>query len=243
MRHEQKQHVVEQLTERLKAAETLLVADYRGLTMPQIDRLRTSLLESGARFTVVKNTLTRRAAEAAGADALLTLLDGPSAIAFLEADGDMVAAAKALADSAKETKVLAIRGGVMQGKVVTAAEVEALATLPPVDVLRGQVLGAIVAPLTALLGLVTAPLQNLHGLIDARIEQLEAQGDTSAAAAAEAEPEASPEEPEAPAAEADAVTDAAPAAEEEPVSDEEPTPADAPASAPDEVQSTENEEA
>ena len=117
--------------------------------MPQIDALRTRLLESGARFTVVKNTLTRRAAEAAGADALLALLEGPTAIAFLEADGDMVAAAKALADSARETKVLAIRGGVMQGRAMSAEEVETLAKLPPVDVLRGQVLGAIVAPLTA----------------------------------------------------------------------------------------------
>jgi large subunit ribosomal protein L10 len=172
MKRDQKEQVVEELTQRLKAAETLLVADYRGLTMPQIDELRTKLLESGARFTVVKNTLTRRAAEAAGADALLALLDGPSAIAFLEADGDMVAAAKALADSARETRVLEIRGGIMQGRAVTAAEVESLATLPPADVLRGQVLGAIVAPLTALAGLLNAPLQNLVGLIDARIEQL-----------------------------------------------------------------------
>src|SRR2546428_11901670 len=109
--------------------------------MPQIDALRSRLIESGARFTVVKNPLTRRAAEAAGADALLALLDGPSAIAFLEADGDMVAAAKALADSARETKVLEIRGGIMQGRAMTAAEVETLATLPPAEVLRGQVLG------------------------------------------------------------------------------------------------------
>ena len=84
MKKEQKEQVVDELTARLKAAETLLVADYRGLTMPQIDSLRTRLLESGAKFTVVKNTLTRRAAEAAGSDALLALLDGPSAIAFLE---------------------------------------------------------------------------------------------------------------------------------------------------------------
>src|SRR5438093_11938136 len=105
MKKEQKEQVVDELTARLKAAETLLVADYRGLTMPQIDALRSRLQESGARFTVVKNTLTRRAAEAAGADALLTLLEGPSAIAFLEADGDMVAAAKALAGSAREPPV------------------------------------------------------------------------------------------------------------------------------------------
>ena len=163
--------------------------------MPQIDELRTRLLESGARFTVVKNTLTRRAAEAAGADALLALLDGPSAIAFLEADGDMVAAAKALADSARETKVLEIRGGIMQGRTVTAAEVESLAKLPPEDVLRGQVLGAIVAPLTALAGLLNAPLQNLVGLIDARIEQLGGEEAAGAGGRAAAEPEAEQRRP------------------------------------------------
>src|SRR5438552_3332731 len=211
MRRDQKEQVVEELTARLQAADTLLVADYRGLTMPQIDELRSRLLASGARFTVVKNTLTRRAAEAAGADALLALLDGPSAIAFLEADGDMVAAAKALADAARETQVLEIRGGIMQGRTVTAEEVASLANLPPEEVLRGQVLCAIVAPLTALAGLVNAPLQNLVGLIDARIEQL---GGEEAEAAAEEAPaekqavaaeesaEATPEQVE-PAAEAE----------------------------------------
>jgi len=188
MKKETKEQVVDELTARLKAAETLLVADYRGLTMPQIDDLRTRLLASGAKFTVVKNTLTRRAAEAAGADALLALLEGPTAIAFLEADGDMVAAAKALADSAKETKVLEIRGGIMSGRAMTAAEVESLATLPPVDVLRGQVLGAIIAPLSSIAALFAAPLQNLVGLIDARIEQLEKDAPAAEAVATTEEP-------------------------------------------------------
>jgi large subunit ribosomal protein L10 len=190
MKKEHKEQIVEELTDRLKAADTVLVADYRGLTMPQIDTLRTRLLESGAKFTVVKNTLTRRAAEAAGADALLTLLEGPTAIAFLEADGDMLAAAKALADMARESRVLAIRGGVMEGRVLSAEEVESLATLPPVEILRGQVLAAIVAPLTSLLGLVTAPVQNLYGLIEARIEQLGGEGAAEAAPAEEATPTA-----------------------------------------------------
>lgn len=222
MKKEQKEQVVDELTARLKAADTLLVADYRGLTMPQIDDLRTRLLDSGARFTVVKNTLTRRAAEAAGADALLTLLDGPSAIAFLEADGDMVAAAKALADSARETNVLEIRGGVLQGRAMTAAEVETLAKLPPEDVLRGQVLGAIVAPLTALAGLLNAPLQNLVGLIDARIEQLggeEAEAEPEAEVAPEPEAETSPAE-EAPEAEAEAEPEPEEAPAEEPAAEE-----------------------
>jgi len=217
MKRDQKQQVVEELTARLKAAETLLVADYRGLTMPQIDELRTRLLESGARFTVVKNTLTRRAAEAAGTEGLLTLLDGPSAIAFLEADGDMVAAARALADSARETNVLEIRGGILQGRTMTADEVESLAKLPPAEVLRGQVLGAIIAPLTALAGLLNAPLQNLVGLIDARIEQL---GGEEAEAAPEPEAEAAPE-PEAEAAPAEEPAAEEAAGEEEPVAEEE----------------------
>jgi large subunit ribosomal protein L10 len=192
VKKEQKETIVTELADRLKAADTVLVADYRGLTMPQIDALRTRLLESGARFTVVKNTLTRRAAEAAGADALLTLLEGPTAIAFLEADGDMLAAAKALADMARESKVLAIRGGVLQGRVVSAEEVETLAALPPLEILRGQVLGAIVAPVTALLGLVTAPVQNLYGLIEARIDQLG--GETAGPVEAPPEPEPAAEE-------------------------------------------------
>jgi large subunit ribosomal protein L10 len=228
MKKEQKEQVVEELTARLKAADTLLVADYRGLTMPQIDQLRTRLLESGARFTVVKNTLTRRAAEAAGADALLAMLDGPSAIAFLEADGDMLAAAKALADSARETQVLEIRGGILQGRAMTGAEVETLAKLPPEVVLRGQVLAAIIGPLTALAGLLNAPLQNLVGLIDARIEQLGGE-EPEAEAKVEAEPEA----------------EAAPT-EEQPVADEEvaeATPeADATASADQEVEDSSPEE-
>ncbi|MGH2933510.1 MAG: 50S ribosomal protein L10 [Gaiellaceae bacterium] len=212
MKKDQKQTIVEELTDRLKGADTLLVADYRGLTMPQIDTLRTRLLESGARFTVVKNTLTRRAAEAAGADALLTLLEGPTAIAFLESEGDMLAAAKALADMARESKILAIRGGVMQGRVLTAEEVETLAALPPVEILRGQVLGAIIAPLTALMGLVSAPLQNLYGLIDARIEQLG--GESAAHGAPEPAAVETAEEPT-------EATAAAVATEEETVTEEE----------------------
>jgi large subunit ribosomal protein L10 len=192
---EDKERVVAELTERLRTAETLIVADYRGLTMPQIDELRSKLLEHGARFTVVKNTLTRRAAEAAGADQLLALLEGPTAVAFLDAEGDAVAVAKALADAARTTRVLELRGGVMQGRVITAGDVEALGALPPVDVLRGQVLGAVAAPLYTIVGLFTAPLQNLIGLIEARIEQLQ-EGDAGAAPDARAPQDENGSEPQ-----------------------------------------------
>jgi large subunit ribosomal protein L10 len=215
----QKERIVSELSERLRSTDTLIVADYRGLTMPQVDALRTELLTHGAKFQVVKNTLTRRAAEEAGAEHLLALLEGPTAIAFLESDGDAAAVAKALRAAARETQVIEVRGGVIQGRAMSADEVETLATLPSIDVLRGQVLGAITAPLMTILALFNAPLQNLIGLIDARIEQLQEQGDTSAAEApaAEAEePETEAEAPEAPEAEADvpaAAAEAEPEAE------------------------------
>ncbi|MGZ4357287.1 MAG: 50S ribosomal protein L10 [Gaiellaceae bacterium] len=212
MKKEDKERVVAELTERLRTTETLIVADYRGLTMPQIDNLRSKLIEHGARFSVVKNTLTRRAAEAAGSDTLLAMLEGPTAIAFLESDGDPVAVAKALVDAARETRVLEVRGGLLEGRPIEASEIDALAKLPPLDALRSQVLAAVIGPATAIVALFTAPLQDLYGLIDARIEQLQEQGDTSAAAAPEAEaapePEAesTPEAESAPEAEAEAET-------------------------------------
>src|SRR5436853_4450467 len=160
--------------------------------MPQIDELRGKLLEHGARSAVVKSTRTRRAAEVAGADALLALLEGPTAIAFLEADGDPVAVAKALADAARTSRVLTIRGGILEGRPIEGAAVEELAKLPPTDVLRAQVLGAITSPLTAIVGLFTAPLQDLYGLLDARIDQLGGEGEAETA-----EPEAKAEVPRA----------------------------------------------
>jgi large subunit ribosomal protein L10 len=194
-----KERIVAELVERLKSTQTLFVADYRGLSVTEIDDLRTKLIEAGARFTVVKNTLTKRAAEEAGAESLLAMLEGPTAIAFIEAEGDMVAVAKALADSARTTKILAIRGGILDGSPIGEEEVKNLATLPPVDVLRGQVLGAITGPLMTVVGLISAPMRDLIGLIDARIEQLREQGDTSEASA-EPVAEAASEEPAAEAA-------------------------------------------
>jgi large subunit ribosomal protein L10 len=216
MQRPEKEKIVEELTERLQSSETMIVADYRGLSVKEIDELRTKLLEEGATFTVVKNSLTRRAAEAAGADALLTLLDGPSAIAFLETGGDAVAVAKALADSARTTRILAVRGGVMQGRVITAEEVAELAKLPPVDVLRGQVLGAVSAPLYAIVGLFTAPLQDLHGLIQARIDQLGGETEAETETKEEEAPEAEAPQDEPVAEAAEETTEAA----EEPASEE-----------------------
>jgi large subunit ribosomal protein L10 len=177
MDKKQKERVVADLAERLRSTDTLIVADYRGLTMPQVDALRTELLTHGARFQVVKNTLTRRAAEEAGADHLLALLEGPTAIAFLDSEGDPAAVAKALRAAARETQVIEVRGGIMQGRPISADEITTLATLPSLDVLRGQLVGAIAAPLSTVVGLFNAPLRDLVGVLQARIDQLQAQGE------------------------------------------------------------------
>lgn len=226
MLRSEKERVVEQLAERLRATDTLMVADYRGLTMPEIDELRSRLLEAGARFTVVKNTLTRRAAEEAGAADVLELIEGPTAIAFLEADSDPVAAAKVLNEAARANDVLVIRGGLLEGTVVDDAEIKRLATLPSAEVLRAQLAGAVFAPLTTVVGLFTAPLRDVVGIIDARIRQLEEQGETvpEAEATAEAEePQAEPHAEEAPQAEAPAEEEQSdePSAEAEPASADE----------------------
>jgi large subunit ribosomal protein L10 len=217
MLRSEKERVVEQLADRLRSTETLMVADYRGLTMPEIDELRTRLLDAGARFTVVKNSLTKLAAEQAGTTDVLQLIEGPTAIAFLDADGDPVAVAKVLSETARAHDVLVIRGGVLEGTVVGDEEIKRLATLPPADLLRAQLAGAITAPLTTVVGLFTAPLRDLVGVLDARIRQLQEQGEVvpeteepaeepQAEAPAEEESEEEEEQSEEPSAEAEAAS-------------------------------------
>ncbi|MGH3021321.1 MAG: 50S ribosomal protein L10, partial [Gaiellaceae bacterium] len=120
-------------------------------------------------------------------ETLTALLDGPTAIAFV-GDGDMAAVAKTLNDTARRTKVLEIKGGILQGAPMDAAQVVELASLPPADVLQGQVLGAIVGALNEVVRLFAAPLQNLVGLLDARVEQLQAEEPPEAAAEHAGEP-------------------------------------------------------
>jgi len=204
MLRQDKERIVSELAERLKSSQNLLVADYRGLSMPEIDELRSKLLETGARFSVVKNTLTRLAAEEAGVKQLLDLIDGPTAIAFIDAEGDPAAAAKILNDTARAHDVLVIRGGLLEGDTVSDVEIKRLATLPPADVVRAQFAGAVAAPLTTIVGLFTAPLRDLVNVLDARITQLQEQGETvpepeaeAAAGTEEPQAEAPAEEPEA----------------------------------------------
>src|SRR6266516_4369907 len=228
MQKADKERVVAELTERLRSAETLIVADYRGLTVSEIGELRGKLLEHGARFSVVKNTLTKRAAESAGIEPLLSLIDGPTAIAFLETGGDPVAVAKAL-DEAVRARTLTLKGGLLEGNELTAEDVRQLAKLPPAEMLRAQLVGAVAGPMTTVVGLFAAPMRDLVGVLQARITQLEEQGGEAAPAeapppeepAAEAEPEAAAEEAPAEPEEAPAEE---PAAEAEPEAQAEPEP-------------------
>ena len=177
------------------------------------------------------------------------MLEGPTAIAFVESSGDPAAVAKALAATAKESNVLTLRGGMLEGKTLSGDEVDRLATLPPVDVLRAQLVGAIVAPITQLLALVSAPLHDLRGLVDARIKQLEEQGQVvePPAEAAVGAPESAPDEfaPSAEAVEVDDVVDEVaadtPADSASAESDEQESPAD-PAPQESAAQETEEEE-
>jgi large subunit ribosomal protein L10 len=209
-----KERIVAELADRLRSAQSLIVTDYRGLSVKEIDDLRTKLLEHGVRYTVVKNTLTRIAAEQAEAKELLELLDGPTALAFLDEDADPAAAAKVLNDVAGSSRILVVRGGLLDGKTITEADVKSLASLPPTDVLRAQLVGALAAPLATIVGLFTAPLRDLVGVIDARIKQLEEQGEATPEPEAAAEPEA----------EAAAEPEAEAAAEPEPEAEAEPAP-------------------
>ena len=207
MLRQDKERIVKELADRLKSSQNLLVADYRGLSMPEIDELRSKLLETGARFSVVKNTLTRLAAEEAGVKQLLDLIDGPTAIAFIDAEGDPAAAAKILNDTARAHDVLVIRGGLLEGDTVSDVEIKRLATLPPADVVRAQFAGAVAAPLTTIVGLFTAPLRDLVNVLDARITQLQEQGETVPEPEAEAAAETEEPQAEAPAEEPEVEAD------------------------------------
>jgi large subunit ribosomal protein L10 len=195
MQRTEKEQVVAELAERLRSTESLIVADYRGLTNAQLAELRAKLRSSGAQLQVVKNTLTRRAAETAGTESLLALLEGPTAIAFVETDGDPVAVAKALSDTARDTKILSLRGGMLSGRSISGDEIEELAKLPAPEVVKSQLVGVIVAPITQLAGLLAAPVRDLVGLIDARITQLEERGGAEVADEAPAQEAAADEAP------------------------------------------------
>jgi len=206
MNREQKAAAIEEVAGQIKESEAVFAVDYRGISVPQAAELRTRLTEAGARFRVVKNTLTERAADQAGAEPLKEVLEGPTAFTFVLADGgDVALAAKALATFRREHDVLAFKGGVMNGDALTVDQMEELSKLPARDVLHAQLVGMIASPITGL-------VRGLNALISGlaiQLGQIRDQGLVGGDAPAE-----EPAVEEAPAEEAAAPAEEAPAAEE-----------------------------
>jgi large subunit ribosomal protein L10 len=191
LNREQKSAVIDEVAAQISEAEAVFAVDYRGISVPQAADLRTRLRDADAQFRIVKNTLTLRAADKAGAEGLKELLEGPTAMTFVR--GDAAAAAKALSDFRRATggQLLEFKGGWMNGAPLGAPEIEAIARLPSRDVLYGRLVGMVASPLT---GLVTS----LNGLIGGLARQLQAIADqglvggAAPAPAAEPEPDAGP---------------------------------------------------
>lgn len=148
MNRDQKAAVVEDIARQLQAADAVFAVDYRGLSVTQAAELRAKLRDVGAIFRVVKNSLTERASEQAGAEQLKPLLEGPTALALVH--GDAALAAKALNDTARALRMLEFKGGIMNGSALSAEEVRSIARLPSRDVLHGQLVGVVASPLTGL---------------------------------------------------------------------------------------------
>jgi large subunit ribosomal protein L10 len=189
--------VVDEVKERLGSADAAILTEYRGLTVGELAALRRSLRAAGGEYKIYKNTLVRFAVRDSGLDDLVPLLEGPTAIAFV--DGDAVTVAKALRDFARTNPHLVVKGGLLGTGFLTAAEATALADIPPREVLLARLAGGLAAPLQQLAGLLQALPRNLAYGLSALIEK---QGGVPESAA-----EPTPE-PEAAAAEAPAAEEA-----------------------------------
>jgi large subunit ribosomal protein L10 len=168
LNRDQKAAVIQEVAGQIKEADAVFAVDYRGISVPQAAELRTKLRDADASFRVVKNTLTERAAEQAGAEGLKELLEGPTAMTFVR--GDAAAAAKALRDFRRATQLLEFKGGWMNGETLSAEAIDAIAQLPSRDVLYGRLVGMVASPLT---GLASA----MNGLIGGLARQLQAMAD------------------------------------------------------------------
>lgn len=211
---------VAELTDQFRNSNAAVLTEYRGLTVAQLKTLRRSIA-ANAEYFVVKNTLTKIAAKEAGVDAFDALLAGPSAIAFIT--GDAVEVAKGLRDFSKANPLLVIKGGVLDGKALSATDVQKLADLESREVLLAKLAGAMVASLSQAAALFQAPLSQAARTVEALRAQVEATGGPAAAAPAAEAPAAEAAAEEAPAeASAEAVAES-PEAAADPVVE---TPAD-----------------
>ncbi len=148
MNREQKTAVVDQLANQIEAAEAIFAVDYRGISVAEAAELRARLRDSATRLRIVKNSLTERAADKAGAESLKALLEGPTALAFV--GGDAALAAKTLNEAARALNTLEFKGGLMDGAALSADDLRSIARLPARDALNAQLVGTIAAPLSGL---------------------------------------------------------------------------------------------
>jgi large subunit ribosomal protein L10 len=197
---DQKTAAVAEIAEQIRESEAVFAVDYRGITVAQAAELRSQLRAADATFRVVKNTLTERAAEAADAEILKALLEGPTALTFVR--GDVAAAAKALADYQRASggEQLPFKGGLMNGAALDAAQIAALSRLPTRDVLYGQLVGIVASPITGLARSLNGLVSGLAIALGGVLEQKQSgapQPPTTTDEEAEAAPEpaASSEEP------------------------------------------------
>jgi large subunit ribosomal protein L10 len=204
---EQKAAVIEEVARQIQEADAIYAVDYRGASVPQAAELRARLRDADATFRVVKNTLTLRAADKAGAEGLKAYLEGPTAMTFVR--GDAAAAAKALADFRRSSGLLTFKGGWMNGEALSPEQMDAIARLPTRDVLYGRLVGMVASPLT---GLVTS-LGGLIGGLARQLGQIAEQGLVGGGEAAPAADAAPAAEAAPPAEEAAPAADAEPAAE------------------------------
>src|SRR3954447_22044799 len=192
MNRDQKAVVIAEVASQIKEAQAIFAVDYRGLTVRQAADLRGRLIQIDANLRVVKNTLTERAADQAGAEGLKQFLEGPTAFTFV--NGDPVLAAKALAAFRREAQLPEFKGGWMDGKELSIADIESLSRLPSLDVMHGQLVGMIAAPLTGLARSLNAILSGIAIALGQIQEQGLISGNPDPAPEAEAEAPA-PEEP------------------------------------------------
>ena len=169
MARPEKVAAVDEIREKLAGADAAVLTGYRGLKVTQLAELRASLRPAGTEFKIFKNTLARRAAEAAGLAELIPMLEGPTAIAFVS--GDAVLAAKALREFAKTNPELVVKGGLLGTKVLAPADVNALADVAPRDVLLARLAGGFQAPLVKAAGLFQAFTRNMAYGLKALIDQ------------------------------------------------------------------------
>ena len=214
MNRDQKAAVIDEVAAEISGSDAVFAVDYRGISVPQAAELRSALRAADASFRIVKNTLTLRAADQAGAEGLKELLEGPTAMTFVR--GDAAVAAKALRDFRRANNLLEFKGGWMNGAPLAPPEIEAIAKLPSREVLYGRLVGMVASPLTGL----ASALNGLIGGLARQLQQMADQGLVGGDAPAPAAAEETPAEQEPP-----ADTDAEPTkTAEEPGPDPDPEP-------------------